>query len=69
MIKKKDDQVVAGFNIDQYDTSVLTDRTMAQIGGDVESAEWTSSRPATRGKLKAAWLADAVARADRKKKT
>jgi bifunctional non-homologous end joining protein LigD len=68
LIKKKDDRVVAGFDIDQYDTSILTDRTMAQIGGDVESAEWTSSRPATYGKLKAAWLADAVARADRKKK-
>jgi len=68
LIKKKDDYVVSGFDIDQYDTSVLTDRTMAQIGGDADSAEWTSSRPATRGKLKAAWLADAVARSDRKKK-
>ncbi len=67
MIKKKDDHVVPGFDIDQYDTSVLTDRTMAQIAGDEDSAQWTSSRPATRGKLKAAWLADAVARADRKK--
>src|ERR1700722_15217296 len=67
LIKKKDDEVVPGFDIDQYDTSVLTERTMAQIGGDAESAEWTSSRPApaTRGKLKAAWLADAVAKADR----
>ncbi len=68
LIKKKDDDVVSGFDIDQYDTSVLSKRTMAQIGGDAKSAEWTSSRPATRGKLKAAWLADAVARADRKKK-
>ena len=68
LIKKKDDHVVAGFDIDQYDKSVLTDRTMAQIAGDEDSAEWTSSRPASRGKLKAAWLADAIARADRKKK-
>jgi bifunctional non-homologous end joining protein LigD len=67
LIKKKDDHVVTGFDIDKYDTSVLTNRTMAQIGGDKESAQWTSSRPATRGKLKAAWLADAIARADRKK--
>ncbi len=66
LIKKKDDEVVPGFDIDPYDTSVLTNRTMAQIGGDEDSAEWTSSRPATRGKLKAAWLADAVERADRK---
>ena len=67
LIKKKDDEVVPGFDIDKYDTSVLTDRTMAQIGGDADSDQWTSSRPASRGKLKAAWLADAVARADQKK--
>lgn len=67
LIKKKDDHVVPGFDIDQYKTSVLTDRTMAQIAGDEGSAQWTSSRPATRGKIKAAWLADAIARADRKK--
>ena len=69
LIKKKDDHVVAGFDAGQHDTSVLTDRTMAQIAEDEGSAEWTSSRPATRGRLKAAWLADAVARADRKKKS
>jgi bifunctional non-homologous end joining protein LigD len=69
LIKKKDDQVVAGFDAGQHDTSVLTDRTMAQIAGDEGSAEWTSSRPATRGKLKAAWLAEAVARADKKRKS
>ena len=45
LIKKKDDQVVAGFDASQYDTSVLTNRTMAQIAGDEGSAEWTSSRP------------------------
>jgi len=68
LIKKKDDHVVADFDASQYDTSVLTGRTMAQIAGDEGSAEWTSSRPATRGKLKAAWLAEAVARADKKRK-
>ena len=68
LIKKKDEHVVPGFDIDQYKTSVLTSRTMAEIAGDKGSAEWTSSRPATRGKLKAAWLADAVARADKKRK-
>jgi bifunctional non-homologous end joining protein LigD len=67
LIKKKDSDVVSGYDIEKYNTSVLTGRTLAQIGGDEGSAEWTSSRPATRGKLKAAWLADAVARADRKK--
>ncbi len=68
LIKKKDDHVVSGFNIEEYDTSVLTDRTMEEIGGDAKSKEWTSSRPASRGKLKAAWLAEAVAKADKKKK-
>src|SRR2546430_1084192 len=68
LIKKKDDHVVAGFDIDKYDTSILTGRTMAQIAGDEGSAEWKSSRPASRGKVKAAWLADAIARADQRKK-
>jgi bifunctional non-homologous end joining protein LigD len=68
LIKKKDDHVVAGFNIDEDDTSILTGRAMAQIAGDEGSAEWKSSRPASRGKVKAAWLADAIARADLKKK-
>jgi bifunctional non-homologous end joining protein LigD len=68
LIKKKDAHVVPGFDIEKHDTSVLSNRTMRRISGDEESAEWTSSRPATRGKLKAAWLADAVDRADRKRK-
>ncbi len=68
LIKKKDDHVVAGFDIDSYDKSVLTDRTMAQIAGDEGSAEWKSSRPASRGNVKAAWLAEAIARADKKRK-
>ena len=68
LMKKKDAAVVPGFDIDQFDTSVLTGRTMKEIAGDAGSREWKSSRPATRGKLKAAWLADAVARADDKRK-
>jgi bifunctional non-homologous end joining protein LigD len=68
LIKKKDSDVVTGFDIDKYDASVLTDRTMAEIGGDQKSAEWKSSRPAaTRGKVKADWLAKAIARADSKR--
>jgi len=68
LIKKKDDHVVAGFDIDTYETSVLTNRTMKQIAGDAGSAEWKSSPPASRGRVKAAWLADAIARADAKRK-
>ncbi|MGA7294784.1 MAG: non-homologous end-joining DNA ligase [Terriglobales bacterium] len=67
LIKKKDKYVVAGFDIDSYETSILTNRTMQEIAGDAKSAEWKSSRPATHGRVKAAWLADAIARADSKK--
>jgi bifunctional non-homologous end joining protein LigD len=69
LIKKKDDQVVPKFDIDKFETSALTDRTMAQIAGDAGSKEWKTSRPASRGKVKAAWLADAIARADKKRKS
>ena len=68
LIKKKDDEAVPGYDIDAIETSVLTNRTLAEIGGDEKSREWTSSRPASRGKVKAAWLADAIAKADSKKK-
>lgn len=67
MIKKHDDHTVAQYNIDEFDTSVLSDRTMAQIAGDDESREWKSDRPASRGPVKAAWLADALAKLDKKK--
>src|SRR4030088_2812985 len=67
LIKKHDDAAVEGYDIDEADGSVLSGRSMAEIAGDEGSAEWRSSRPAGRGKLKAAWLADAVARMDKKK--
>jgi len=68
MIKKHDDQVVEGYDAGEIDESVLSHRSMDEIAGDARSKEWTSSRPAGRGKLKAAWLADAIARVDQKKK-
>jgi len=69
LIKKHDADVVEGFNIDKYDRSVLSGKTMAQIAGDQDSAEWQSSKKASRGgPAKAAWLADTLARVDRKKK-
>ncbi len=67
MIKKHDEHVEEGYNIDEYDTSVLSKKTMAQIGGDEDSAEWTSSKKASRGRLKADWLAGTVAKLDKKK--
>jgi len=66
LIKKQDDAVVKGYDIDQYDESALTSRTMADIAGDQGSAKWTSSRPASRGAVKAPWLADAIAKFDKK---
>src|ERR1700756_5223406 len=66
MIKKHDDHVVEGYDIEEFDQSVLSGRTLEQVAGDAGSAEW-KSRPTGRGKLKAAWLADAIARVDQKK--
>jgi bifunctional non-homologous end joining protein LigD len=66
LIKKHDQYVVEGYDIDAYDESVLSKRSLAEIAGDAGSAEWRS-RPAGGGRLKAAWLADAVARLDKKK--
>ena len=67
LIKKHDDQVEEGYDIEAIDESVLSKRSMAEIAGDAGSREW-KSRPAGRGKLKAAWLADAIARVDKKKR-
>ncbi len=67
LIKKQDDEVVKSYDIEKYDSSVLTKRSMKAIGGDEESAEWKSSRPASRGKVKAAWLSDTLAKLDKKK--
>ncbi len=69
LIKKQDDDVVKGFDIDKYDESALTGRSMAIIAGDEGSKKWTSDRPASRGPVKAAWLADAIAKFDKKKKS
>jgi bifunctional non-homologous end joining protein LigD len=66
MIKKHDDQVVEGFDIEEFEDSVLTGRNLAEVAGDSGAAEW-KSRPTGRGKLKAAWLADAVAKLDKKR--
>jgi bifunctional non-homologous end joining protein LigD len=68
LIKKHDDSVVEGFDIDGFDSSVLSKRSLAEIAGDHKSAEWRSRPGSGGGKLKAAWLADAVAKLDQKKK-
>ena len=67
MIKKHDKYVDEKWDIDKYDTSVLSGKTMAQIAGDEGSAEWTSSKKVSRGGVKAAWLADSIAKLDKRK--
>jgi len=67
MIKKHDDFVVPSYDIDKYATSVLSNKTIEQMAGDEEAEEWKSSRPASQGRTKAAWLAESLARADKKK--
>jgi bifunctional non-homologous end joining protein LigD len=67
LIKHRDDQVVPGYDINQYDYSALTRRTLNEIAGDEGAREWKSSRPAAKSPGKA-WLADAIAKADKRKK-
>ena len=55
LIKKKDDAAEPRFDIDTLDYSVLTQRTLAEIGGDQRSAEWESNRKAA-VKKGAEWL-------------
>jgi bifunctional non-homologous end joining protein LigD len=66
LIKKNDEYAVPGFDIDKYDKSVLSGKTMAQIAGDEGAAEWRSSKKASRGGVKAPWLAESLARLEKK---
>ncbi|MFB3917869.1 MAG: non-homologous end-joining DNA ligase [Terriglobales bacterium] len=67
LIKHRDQFAVSGYDIDDYDYSVRTRRTMEEIAADEGSAEWESSRPAAVPK-KQAWLAKSIAVAERKKR-
>jgi bifunctional non-homologous end joining protein LigD len=64
LIKKQDNYAVPGYDISAYDSSALTQKTMAEIAGG-DGPSW-KSRPAAKGKLKAPWLSQAVAKLDRK---
>ena len=66
LIKKRDDQVEEGYDAEEYDNSALSNRTMREIAAQ-HDAEWVSRPAGPKGKLKAAWLADAVAKLDEKK--
>src|SRR3954471_6095559 len=52
----------------KLDWSVLSKRSLAEIGGDARSREWQSNRAAAPARGKKAWLADSIAKADRKKR-
>jgi bifunctional non-homologous end joining protein LigD len=69
LIKHRDAHDQPGYDIDKYDYSALTKRSLKQIAGDEGSAEWLSSRKATTrgGSSKNDWLADSIAKADAKK--
>lgn len=55
LIKKKDEAMQPGFDIDKLDFSALTNQSLNQIAGDKSSAEWESNRktPVLKG---AEWL-------------
>jgi len=67
LIKHRDENVVPGYNIDDYDYSALSKRSLDQIASDAGSAEWQSSRAAS-SSTRNAWLADTLAKV-RKRKT
>ncbi len=59
LIKHRDAEVVPGYNIDKYDYSVLSGRSLDQIAADEGSPEWEPNRKAT-VRPKAAWLAESL---------
>ncbi|HXW93826.1 MAG TPA: non-homologous end-joining DNA ligase [Terriglobales bacterium] len=67
LIKKQDEYAVPGFDTEAYETSVLSHKTMAEIAGDEKAAAWESRRKASRGALKAPWLAETLAKLEKKK--
>jgi len=70
LIKHRDEHVVAGYDADKFDYSVLTGRSLREIAGDKGSAEWKSSRKTDRStRRNQEWLADAIAKADKAKLT
>jgi bifunctional non-homologous end joining protein LigD len=66
LIKKRDEQAEEGYDAEEYDNSALTNRSMREIAAR-HDAEWVSRPAGPKGRVKAAWLADAVAKLDEKK--
>lgn len=61
LIKKRDETAQPGFNIDELDYSVLTQRSLDAIAHDDNSAEWPSNRKAVTRKG-AEWLQETLAK-------
>jgi len=68
LIKKRDQHAVVGYDIDKYDYSVLTRRSLDQIARDEASAEWESNRKSA-VRQKDAWLAGTLKKVRTKRKT
>src|SRR2546428_1987023 len=68
LIKKRDGHVAEDFNIDEYEASVLSGKSMAENVGAADAAVCERSEKASRAKVKAPWLAETIAKLDKKKK-
>src|SRR5262245_27470909 len=66
LIKKRDEHAADEYDIDKFDYSVLTKRSLQEIAGDENAPEWQSHKKASRSK-KVAWLEEAIAKAEKKK--
>jgi bifunctional non-homologous end joining protein LigD len=67
LLKHRDEATQAGYNIDEYDYSALTDRSLNEIAGDDKSKEWQSNRPAAPHKAGPKdWLSDSIRKHDQK---
>jgi bifunctional non-homologous end joining protein LigD len=65
LLKHRDEAVQPGYDIDKYDYSVLTDRSLNEIAGDDKSKEWQSNRPAAPRKSGPNdWLSESVRKHD-----
>src|SRR5271167_496469 len=68
LIKHRDAYDQPGYDIDRYDYSVLTKRSMDEIAGDAGSAEWKSRPASVAGRSnKNDWLAESIAKLDERR--
>ena len=67
LIKHRDSTATAGYDIEKFDGSVLTGRSLDEIAADAASAEWKSRPAAQAGKKE--WLTASIAAHDRQAST